>query len=67
MIKSNSIPTWWATYKLESNFTTEFLPQGVKILSPLSGSPGWMSSTRVGAPRGSVFEVKQCLITEIPQ
>ena len=27
MIKSNPIPDWWATHKLENNYIPEVLPQ----------------------------------------
>ena len=26
-IKSNSTPSWWATHKLDNNYTAEVLPQ----------------------------------------
>ena len=50
MIKSNLIPTKWATHKLENNCITEVLPQEWE-LSPSSESPDWECSTRKRNPQ----------------
>ena len=33
MIKSNPVHAWWATHKLENNYTTEVLLSSVQSLS----------------------------------
>ena len=52
MIKSNPIPTWWMTHRLENNNTKKNSPTVVKILNPMQGFPAWKSDKWTGNHQG---------------
>ena len=55
------------TDKLENNYITEVLPQWLKVLRPMSSSPGWDLAMWGGDPRESDFEGQWGLIKGISQ
>ena len=66
-IKSNSIPTMWATHKLENNYVTEIFPQEWKFWVPCQASQHRGLAMRGWSPRASGFEGHWGLIAGIPQ
>ena len=67
MMKSNPIPTWWVTCKLENNNTKEVLPLFWKFSTPCQASQPGDPTKGLGIPKESDFEGQQDLITRLPQ
>ena len=67
MLKSNSIPAGWVTYKLKNNNIKEVLTMLWRFLAPHQISQAGNPAQRVGIPRESGFEGQQDLIAELPQ
>ena len=66
-IKSNSIPTGWATHKLENNNTKGVLPLLWRVWAPCQASQPGDLPKGLGIPRESDFEGQWDLITWLPQ
>ena len=66
-IKSNSIPTGWATHKLENNNIRGVLPLLWRFWVPCQASQPGDLPKGLGIPRESDFEGQWDLITWLPQ
>ena len=67
MIKSNPIPAWWVTHRLENNNTKEILPLLWRFWTPCKASQPGNLTNGLGRPMGFDYKSSKGLReTEIP-